>query len=101
MTGRKLRVLSVIEARVQPVRRTVAGLTTRREELRLRCMSRVCRVVVVGLMAANARCRKRGVIVVDVAVGALAWGNGVRTGQGERRVVVVKGRVRPYRGVMT
>jgi len=53
VAGGELRVLCVIEACVQPVRGAVARLASRREELRLRGVSRVSRVVVVGLMAAN------------------------------------------------
>ncbi len=90
VVDRELGVLCVIKARIQPVRRTVAGLASRREKLWLRGMSRIGGVVVVRLVAADASCRKRGVIVVDVAVGALSRRRCMRPSQRERRRVVIK-----------
>ena len=90
VTGRELRVLRVIEGRVQPVRGAVAILTSRREELRLGLMSGIGGVVVVRLVAANARRRERRVVAVDVAVRTLPWRNGMRAGQRECRVVMVE-----------
>ena len=77
MVDRERRVLRVIERRVQPVRGAMTVLARRREELRLRCMPRIRRVVVVGLVAADAGSRQRGVVVVDVAVHAGARRNRV------------------------
>ena len=72
MGGRELCVLRVIERGAGPGGGVVAGLARGGEELLLRRVTRVRGVVVVGLMAANAGCRQRSVIVVDVAVGAHA-----------------------------
>src|SRR5438876_8562455 len=80
-------VLRVIESRLQPVGRVVTGLASGGEELRLCCMSRVRGCVVIGLVAPYAISRQRGVVVVDVAVGAEPWRRGMHSGQGERRVV--------------
>ena len=52
--NRELRILRVIETRVQPVGRGVAVLTSRGEELGLRCVPWIGRVVVIGLVATNA-----------------------------------------------
>ena len=100
MADGERRVLRVIERRVQPVRGAMTVLARRREELRLRCMPRIRRVVVVGLVAADAGSRQRGVVVVDVAVCARPRRNRVRSGQRERRVVVIEGRIRPVNRVM-
>lgn len=85
----------MIKVRVEPVSGAVAVLTGRREKLRLRCVSWIRRVPVVGLVTANAGRRKSGVIVVDMAVCALARRDRVRTSQRERRIVVVECRIRP------
>jgi len=77
MVDRERRVLRVIKRRIQPVRGVMTVLASRREELRLRCMPRIRRVVVVGLVAADARRRQRGVVVVDMAVDARPWWNRV------------------------
>ena len=98
--GRERRVLRVVEGGARPGRRVVTVLARRREELRLRRVSRVRRVVVIGLVAADAGRRQRRVVVVDVAVGAHPRRHRVRAGQGERRGVVVKRGVRPDRRVM-
>ena len=97
----ELRVLPVVECGAGPGRGVVAGLASRREELGLRRMSRVRSVVVVGLMTADAGRGQRRVIVVDVAVCALPRRHCVHAGQRERRVVMVKGGVRPGSGVVT
>ena len=70
------------------------------EELRLRGVARIGRVVVIGLMATNAGRRQRRVIVVDVAIGALPRRRRVRTGQRECGLVVIEGRIRPHRSVV-
>ena len=75
---REPRVLRVIERGPGPRRRVVAGRARGREELRLRLVAWVRRVVVVRLMAADAGDGQRRVIVVDVAVRANAWRNQMR-----------------------
>jgi len=100
MVDRKLRVLRVIERGVQPVGGAMAVLARGREELGLCGMSRIRRVVVVGLVAADARRWQRSVVAVDVAVDARPRWNGMRSGQRERRFVVIEGRVRPLDRVM-
>ena len=101
MARRELRVLRVVERGAGPGRGVVAVLACSWEELLLGCMSRVRRVVVVGLVAANT-CDWQGcVIAVDVAVGAYPRRHRMRTGQRERRSVVVKGGVRPDSRVVT
>ena len=100
MRGRELCVLRVIERGAGPGRGAVAGLARGGEELLLRRVTRVGGVVVVGLMAADAGCRQRRVVVVDVAVRANTWRHHVRTGEWERRVVVIKRGVGPDDGVV-
>ncbi len=90
VVGGELRVLRMVEGGTSPCSRVVAGLASSREELRLRRMARVRRVVVIGLMAADAGSRQRSVVVVDVAVGAYARRHRVRASQRECRVVVVE-----------
>jgi len=68
---RKLRVLRVIEGCARPGRGVMAVLARRWEELRLCRMARVRRVVVIGLMAADACGRQRRVVVIHMAVAAL------------------------------
>ena len=99
--GRELRVLGVIERGAGPGRRVVAVLARGREELRLRRMAGVRRVVVVRLVAADAGRRKRGVVVVDVAVAALPWWHSVQARQWKCRVVVIERGVGPDSRVMT
>ena len=79
----------------------MAVLTGRGEELWLRGVSRIRRLVVIRLMATDACCRERRVIVVYVAIRALAWWNCMQAGQWERRVVVIERRIRPGNGVVT
>ncbi len=93
-------VLGMIEGCVEPVRGVVARLAGGGEELRLGGVSRIGGVVVVSLVAAYARGRKRGVVVVDVTVRALPRGNGVRSRQGKRGVVVIESGIGPHCGVM-
>ena len=96
----ELRVLRMIKRRVQPVRGAMAILTSGREKLRLRRVSRIRRIVVIRLVTANTRRRQRLVIVVDVAVDAGAWWHGVRSGQRKLRLVVIERRIRPGDRVM-
>ena len=65
-------VLNMIECSLHPIRRVVTRGTSGREELRLCCVAGIARGHVIRLMAAIAVGRKRGVIVVDVTIGALA-----------------------------
>ena len=101
VSGREGRVLRVVEARIQPRRSAVAVLTSRGEELWLRGVSWVRRLVVIRLMTANAGCRQRRVVVVHMAIRALARWNCMQAGQWERRVVVIERRIRPGNGVVT
>ena len=95
MAGWELRVLGVIECRSRPGGRRVASLTGGREELGLRLVARVRGVVVIGLVAADARDRQSRVVAVHVTVSALARRHCVRTRQRECRVGVVEGGVGP------
>jgi len=101
MVDRELRVLRVIEGSARPGGRVVAVLARCWEELRLCRVTGVAGVVVVSLMASDASRRQRGVVAVDVAIGAHARWHSMRAGQGEGCVVVVERRVCPYSGVMT
>lgn len=101
MTGRERCVLCVIERRARPGCRVVTGLACRREKLRLGRMSRVCGVVVIGLMTTDAGRRQSRVVIVDMAVRTDARWHRVRASQGEGCVVVIEGGVGPDRCVMT
>jgi len=70
MTGRELRVLRVIEGRSGPCGGVVTILASRREELWLRGVARIGRLVVVRLVASDASGGQRGVVVVHVAIAA-------------------------------
>ena len=87
---REARVLRVIEGCSRPRGRVVAGLACSREELRLRRVTGVRRVVVIGLVASDAGRGQRSVVTVDVAVGALPRRNRVRSRQRESSVGVVE-----------
>ena len=100
VAGWELRVLAVIERRSRPGGCGVASLARSREELLLRTVARVCGVVVIGLMAADACDGQSRVIAVHVAVRALARWHCVVSRQRECRVGVIKGGVGPDRGVM-
>ena len=78
----------VIELAVGPLHGVVALLASRRESL---MGYRSGRVVVVGLVATDARCNRDVVVVVDVTVGALARWHHMRTGQRETRLGVIEG----------
>ena len=100
MVNRELRVLRVIERRPSPGGRGMASRAGGREELRLRGVAWIRSVVVIGLMAADTGRGQRGVVTVDVAVGACPGRYGMGSGQGERRVVVIKRGICPYGGVV-
>ena len=100
VVDRELRVLGMVERGAGPSGCVVAVLARGREELRLCSMARVRGVVVVSLVAANADGGQGCVIVVDVAIRALPWRDRVRSCEGERRVVVVEGGIRPDQRVM-
>ncbi len=100
MVGRERRVLSVIECGTGPCRRVVAGLAGGGEELWLRRVSRIRRVVVIRLVAPNTSDRQSGVVSVHMAIRALPWRRRVGAGQREGCVVVVEGGVGPDRGVV-
>jgi len=90
----------VVKLPIGPLNSVVAGLTSRREPGRS-VRYRGGRIVVVGLVARNARRARQTVVIVDVAVGAGSWWYRVRTGQRETSAVVVEGCVHPVRGVVT
>jgi len=100
MVNRELRVLRVIERRPSPGGGGMASRAGGREELRLRGVAWIRGVVVIGLMAADTGRGQRGVVAVDVAVGARPGRYGMGSGQGERRVVVIKRGICPDGGVM-
>lgn len=100
VVGRELCVLPVVERGSGPCRSVVAGLARGREELRLRRVSWIRRVVVISLVATDASRRQRGVVVIDVTIAALAWRDRVRSRQRECSVVVVEGGVGPDNRVM-
>jgi len=89
---------AVVEGAIGPRHRVVAVHAGGREP---RVGHRTGRVVVIGLMAADASGRQRGVVVIGMAIGARPRRHHVRSGQRERRVVVIEGRIRPERCVVT
>ena len=64
---REIRVLRMVERGASPGRRRMAGRARRREERGLRRVARIGRVVVIGLMAADAGRRQCRVVAVYVA----------------------------------
>ena len=100
VVDRELRVLRMVEGRACPSRGVVAGLARGRKELRLRRVTWIGRVVVVVLMATDARQGQRRVVAVDMAVCAHTRRHHVRTGKGESRVVVIESGVGPDDGVV-
>ena len=100
MAGGELRVLRVIEGRVRPARCVMAILARSREKQRLRRVARIGSVVVVGLVASDARRGQRCVVAIDVAIAALPGRHGVQTREGEGGVVVIKDGICPDSGVM-
>ena len=100
VSDRELRILRVVERCTGPSRSVVAILARIGEELRLRGVARVRRVLIVGLVATVASRRQRRVIAVHVAIRALTRRNDVRPCQRERRVVVVESRIRPHHRAM-
>ena len=100
MVDRELCVLRVIECRTGPGGRVVAVRASSRKELRLRRVARIACVVVVRLMATDACQGQRRVVAVDMAVRANTRRHHVRTGKGERSVVVIERGVGPDDGVV-
>ncbi len=96
----ELRVLRVIEGCTGPGGGVVAVLARSGEELRLRRMTGVRGVVVIGLVTSDTGRGQCGVVAVNVAIGALPRRDRVRSSQRERCVVVVEGRVCPDGGVV-
>ena len=92
------REISVIECRSRPGGRGVTGVASRWEAGRL--MIRIRGVVVIGLVAADARGWQCRVVVVDVAHHAGHGRRRVETSQRESRVVVIERRSRPVGGAM-
>ena len=90
MVNRELGVLRVIEGGTGPGGGVVAVLARCREELWLRRVARIGRVVVIGLMASDTSRRQSRVVAVDVTIGALPRRDRMRSGQREGRVVVVE-----------
>ena len=95
MADREWRVLRVVERRACPGRGVVTGLTCCREELRLRRMAWIGRIVVVVLMATDTRQWQRRVVIVDMAVRALTRRHGVPSRQWETGAAVVEDGIRP------
>jgi hypothetical protein len=100
MVDRELGVLRVIEGRARPSRGVVAVLARGRKELRLRGVAWTGCVVVVRLMATDAREWQRRVVVVDMAVRANTRRHHVRTSDRESGVVVIERGVGPDDGVV-
>ena len=100
MGNREGRVLRVIERRVQPVGCAMAVLASRRKKLRLCRVSRVSRILVVGLVARDAKVAVQVVVIVDVAIGACPRWNGMRPGQREASLRVIELAIGPLNGVM-
>lgn len=86
----------VVEGRSGPRAGGVAGLTGGREPGRR--VIRICRGLIVGLMAREAVGRNRGVVIVDVATGT--GDRRMFPGQGKCGVAVVERRRDPGRGVV-
>ena len=100
MRDRELRVLGVVERSVQPIGGAVAVLAGGGEELWLRRVPRVGRVVVVRLMAGDAQRAVQRVVVIDMAVGAQPRRHQVQARKGESRSGVVELAVGPGDGVV-
>jgi len=95
---REIRVLRVVERGAGPSRRGMARRARGWEELRLRRVAWIGRVVVIGLMATDAGNWQRRVVAVDVAE---RTGRGrMRAGQRECGVVVVERGIGPRGRVM-
>ena len=95
------RVLRVIERRRSPASgRMARRALRRREERRLRRVSRIRCVGVQRLVTADARQRERRVVIVHMAVRASSRRHRVQSRQREWRVVVIERRIRPQDGVV-
>ena len=101
MVDGELRVLGVVEGRVRPGSCVVTILATRGEELRLRSVPRIARLVVIRLVASDTCGRQRCVVVIHMTLAALSGRYGVRAGQRKRRVGVIERGVGPHSRVVT
>ena len=90
MVDGKLGVLRVIEGRAGPCRGVMAVLARSWEELWLRRVAWITRLVVIRLMAADTRGGQRRVVVVHMTVATHAWRHHVRAGERESCVVVIE-----------
>ena len=88
----------VVESRVEPRSRVVALLASL-GEVRRRVV-RVRRALIILQVARDARRVGNVVVVVDMAICALSWRDGVHSRQGEGRLRVVKRSRLPCRGAM-
>lgn len=100
VVDRELRVQRMVEGRACPRRGVVAGLACGRKELRLRRVTWIGRVVVIVLMATDARQGQGCVVAVDMAIRAHTRRHHVRAGKRERSVVVIERGVGPDDGVV-
>ena len=89
----------VIEHGVGPEHSIVTGLARRGKSCR-GVIHRTERVVVIGLVARNASGIGDGVVVVDMAVGALARRHGMRSGEREAGAVVIERSIQPSRSAV-
>jgi len=96
-TGKGESGCGVVKFRVNPCDRVMAALT-RRGEARVRYGS--CGVVVIGLMATDARSVGDVVVIVDVAIRALPGRHGVRSGKWEPGLGMIERSRLPRRGVV-
>ena len=99
--GGEMCVLRVIECGIHPPSRVVTVLTTGWEKLGLGSVPGIRGVVVIALVAADANCRQRRVVVINVAIRASAGRNSMRSGQRKCCVVVLESRVGPNRRIVT
>ena len=98
--GQRKTCAGVVEDAIGPEVGVMAGCA-RGRKARRDVVHRAERGVVIVLVAGNAGRIGDGVVVVEVAIGALPWWNRVIAGQREAGAVVVESRVQPRRRAMT